>query len=426
MRFTDLSQWLRWQEALHPNAIDLGLQRVTNTLQRLGWQRPQCPVIIVGGTNGKGSSVALLESILLQAGYRVGCFTSPHLRTYNERITLDRQPVSDAALMAAFERIDAARQPETLTFFEFNTLAALLCFESQQLDAVILEVGMGGRLDAVNVVDADVALVSSIGLDHCGWLGADLESIGREKAGIFRAGRPAVFGSRDMPDSISQVAQQLGAQLLQLGVAFDYRRGERDWEWFNGVTRHAGLPPPALVGEVQFANAAAALTVLDRLHSRLPVPRSAIDAGLQRVQLAGRFQRLAGTPDWIVDVAHNPAAAHTLAAQLAEQPPAGRTLAVTSMLGDKDIEGIAGALRGCIDGWIVGGLRGERAVPARDVARRLAAGGAHILAQAPSVAEACEVARQLAVPQDRIVAFGSFLTVAEVLDWFDASACVSR
>jgi dihydrofolate synthase / folylpolyglutamate synthase len=420
MRFTDLSQWLGWQEQLHPNSIDLGLQRVSSTLQSLGWQRPRCPVITVGGTNGKGSSVALLESILLQAGYRVGSFTSPHLRTYNERITLDRRPVSDAALMTAFERIDAARGAHTLTFFEFNTLAALLCFESPPLDAIILEVGMGGRLDAVNVVDADVALVSSIALDHCQWLGADVESIGREKAGIFRTGRPAVFGARDMPRSIAEVAEQLGAPLLQLGVSFDYRCSGREWQWLSGATQYAGLPSPALVGEVQFANAAAVLAVLDCLRARLPVSRAAIDAGLQGVQLTGRFQRLAQAPDWIVDVAHNPASAYTLAQQLGQQFTAGRTWAVAGMLGDKDVEGIARALHGRIDGWIVGGLQGERAIAAQDLARRLAAGGAHILDVANSIAAACEMAHQRAAPADRIIGFGSFLTVAAVLDWFDA------
>lgn len=419
MRFSDLSQWLRWQEGLHPNAIDLGLQRVIDTLQRLEWQRPQCPVITVGGTNGKGSSVALLESILLEAGHRVGCFTSPHLRRYNERITVGRQPVSDAALMTAFARIDAARGSQTLTFFEFNTLAALLCFASQPLDAVILEVGLGGRLDAVNVVDSDVALVSSIALDHCQWLGPDVESIGREKAGIFRSGRPAVFGSRDMPNSIAQVAAQTGAQLLQLGAAFDYRRGEHDWEWFKPGRTLAGLPPPALFGEVQFANAAAVLAVLDCLQTRLPVPRSALEAGLRGVQLVGRFQRLASSPDWIVDVAHNPAAAHTLATQLAQHPAPGRTIAVASMLGDKDIAGIAAALRVNIDAWIVGGLQGERALPAASIAQRLAEGGAHVIATAPDITAACETAQQLAGPADRIIAFGSFLTVAEVLDWFE-------
>jgi dihydrofolate synthase/folylpolyglutamate synthase len=419
MRFPDLAQWLRWQEGLHPNAIDLGLQRVTNTLQRLGWRRPHCPVITVGGTNGKGSSVALLESMLTCAGYRVGCFTSPHLRSYNERIKCNGRQVSNAVLMEAFARIDAARQPDTLTFFEFNTLAALLCFEREPLDAVILEVGMGGRLDAVNVVDADVALVSSIALDHCQWLGSDVQAIGREKAGIFRGGRPAVFGSREMPRSIAEVAQQVGAQLLQLGVDFDYQRREHDWDWFNGVRRFEGLPPPALAGEVQFANAAAVLAVLDCLRERLPMPPGALEHGLREVTLPGRFQRLGSAPEWIVDVAHNPAAAQTLAAQLAEQRTCGKTLAVASMLGDKDIEGIARMLHGRIDAWIVGGLRGERAAPVEEVARRLQAGGAHVVAAVPSITQACETAQQQAAASDRIIAFGSFLTVAEVMDWFD-------
>jgi dihydrofolate synthase / folylpolyglutamate synthase len=421
MRFTHLSHWLRWQEGLHPNAIDLGLERVANTLRNLGWQRPRCPVITVGGTNGKGSSVALLESLLAQGGYRVGCFTSPHLRSYNERITLAGEQVSDAALMAAFERIDAARGRDSLTFFEFNTLAALLIFESAQLDAIVLEVGLGGRLDAVNVVDADAALVSSIALDHCQWLGTDLDSIGREKAGIFRSGRPAIFGSRHMPASIAQVASEVGAQLLRLGVDFDYRCAERDWQWHNARTRHAALPPPALAGGIQFDNAAAVLAVLDALHPRLPLQRAAIDRGLRNVRLAGRFQRFDARPEWIVDVAHNPAAAHTLAALLTQHPCAGRTIAVASILADKDIEGIAAALHGRIDAWMVAGLGGERALPAEAVAQRLEAGGARIAAILPTVAEACMAARKLAVAEDRVIVFGSFLTVAAALDWIDAN-----
>jgi dihydrofolate synthase/folylpolyglutamate synthase len=205
-RFRRLSDWLAWQETLHPNAIDLGLDRLQRTLDRLEWQRPACPVITVAGTNGKGSCVALTARILREAGYRIGTFTSPHLLRYNERIHVDGAEVSDETLMAAFERIDAARGEDTLTFFEFNAAAALLVFAEARPDAVVLEVGMGGRLDAVNVVDADVALVSSIDLDHCDWLGHDRETIGREKAGIFRAGRPAIFGARDMPASIRETA----------------------------------------------------------------------------------------------------------------------------------------------------------------------------------------------------------------------------
>jgi dihydrofolate synthase / folylpolyglutamate synthase len=425
MRFTQLSDWLRWQEGLHPSAIELGLERVAATLHRLQWQAPLCPVITVAGTNGKGSSVALLESMLSSGGYRVGCFTSPHLLSYNERITLAGHPVSDATLMTAFDRIDAARGTNTLTFFEFNTLAALLTFQSAALDAIILEVGLGGRLDAVNVVDADVALVTSIALDHCQWLGGDVESIGREKAGVFRAARPAVYGARQMPASMQQVAGELGTPLLQLGVDFDYRRGETDWDWYSSRTRHGALPNPALVGEVQFENASAVIAVLECLQSRLPLPRAALEAGLRRVKLAGRFQRLGSEPEWIVDVAHNPAAAHTLAAQLRERSCRGRTLAVCSILGDKDIEGIAEALAGCVDGWIVGGLGGVRALTAESVAQRLQRGGAKVLAIVPTVAEACEIAQSVATVADRVVGLGSFLTVAAVLEWFDTGArCV--
>ena len=231
MRFDSLADWLAWQETLHPNAIDLGLDRLQRTLDRLRWQRPACPVITVAGTNGKGSCVALTARILGEAGYRVGTFTSPHLLRYNERIAIDGVDVSDEALVAAFERIDAARGEDTLTFFEFNAAAALLVFADAHPDAVVLEVGMGGRLDAVNVVDADVALVTSIDLDHCEWLGRDREAIGREKAGIFRAGRPAIFGSRDMPASIRESAQQVAADLQQLGRDFDWVRSGDRWTW---------------------------------------------------------------------------------------------------------------------------------------------------------------------------------------------------
>ena len=419
MRFTQLSDWLRWQEGLHPNPIDLGLTRAAQTLQRLGWQQPTCPVITVAGTNGKGSCVALLASILGSAGYRVGCFTSPHIHSYNERITLAGERISDATLIAAFERIDAARGADTLTFFEFNALAALLSFEAAALDAIVLEVGLGGRLDAVNIVDADVALVSSIALDHCEWLGNDVEAIGREKAGILRKQRPAVFGARAMPASIRQVAEQLGAPLQQLGVDFDYQRDAQQWHWRGRQSTYAGLPLPALAGAIQFDNASAVLAVLECLRERLPLPRSAIDAGLRTVALPGRFQCLARAPEWRVDVAHNPAAAATLASLLQEHPCAGRTLAVVGVLGDKDIEGIAAALAPCIDDWIVAGLAGARTLPVEQVAQRLQHGGARILATAPSVAEACSLAAARAAPQDRVIAFGSFLTVAAALDWFE-------
>jgi dihydrofolate synthase/folylpolyglutamate synthase len=388
-------------------------------------------VITVAGTNGKGSCVALLSQILKCAGYRVGAFTSPHLIRYNERIVIDGREVSDASLIAAFERIDAARGDETLTFFEFNALAALLVFETATLDAIILEVGLGGRLDAVNVVDADVALVTSIALDHCDWLGADVESIGREKAGVFRRHRPAVFGAIEMPDSIREHADAVGAELLRLGTDFGLERGDQRWSWWgSGGARLENLPPPGLYGDTQFENASAVLQVLSCISERLPVSPEAIDAGLRTVRLTGRFQVVRGsvartaaeTIEWILDVAHNPAAAKTLAEQLRLDRTGRRTLAVCGILNDKDIEGIAGQLRESFDEWIVAGLSGARAVSPDELAARLRNVGAKVTQTAVSVQEACGVAQRRALAGDRIVVFGSFLTVGPALEWLEQRA----
>jgi dihydrofolate synthase / folylpolyglutamate synthase len=419
-----LSEWLRWQERLHPSAIDLGLDRMRRTLARLGWQQPKCPVITVGGTNGKGSTVALTSRILSEAGYRVGTFTSPHLLRYNERIVLEGREISDESLVAAFERIDAARGEDTLTFFEFNTLAALLIFDTADVDAMVLEVGLGGRLDSVNAVDADAAIVTSIALDHTDWLGPDLESIGREKAGIFRTGRPAIFGSRDMPASIAEAARQLGTPLYRLGRDFDWSRDSAAtdrWFWRGRTSSYEDLPRPALAGELQFDNASAVLCALECLSARLPVTREAIERGLATVTLPGRFQVIRRnapvTTEWILDVAHNPAAAQALAGQLAARRASGRTLAVCGMLGDKDIEGVAAALRDSFDAWIIVGLESPRAVSLNELSQRLSSVGANIVASADDVAGGCEIAETMARAGDRIVAFGSFLTVGPALEW---------
>lgn len=420
-----LADWLRWQETLHPSAIDLGLDRMRRTLQRLQWRQPSCPVITVAGTNGKGSTVALTSQILRAAGYRVGTFTSPHLIRYNERIVIDGREVSDASLVAAFERIDAVRGTDTLTFFEFNTIAALLVFETAGLDAIVLEVGLGGRLDSVNTVDADVAIVTSISLDHTDWLGPDVETIGREKAGIFRAGKPAIFGSRDMPASIAEVAEQLGTPLYRLGPDFEWSRDGERWSWRGRTTSHDNLLRPALHGELQFDNASAVLCALECLSSRLPVTREAIEAGLRNVTLPGRFQvvhRTEPAVDWILDVAHNPAAAQALAGQLAARPTTGRTIAVCGILADKDIEGIATALRNSFESWIIVGLPSARSVSVDGLAERLAKMGAHIAKTAATVADGCEVARSMARAGDRVVVFGSFLTVGPALEWLQAGS----
>ncbi|HEY7640493.1 MAG TPA: bifunctional tetrahydrofolate synthase/dihydrofolate synthase [Steroidobacteraceae bacterium] len=418
-RFRRLADWLAWQEQLHPNAIDLGLERLQRTLDRLSWQRPAGPVITIAGTNGKGSCVALTARILAEAGYRVGTFTSPHLLRYNERIAVGGVEVSDAALMKAFERIDAARGDDTLTFFEFNAAAALLVFADAQPDAVVMEVGMGGRLDAVNVVDADVAVVTSIDLDHCDWLGRDRESIGREKAGIFRGGRPAIFGARAMPASIAEHAQRIGADLQQLGRDFDWVKAGQRWSWRGRTGEQRDLPAPALHGEIQYDNAAAVLAALEALQSPLPVPRSAIERGLQTVTLPGRFQVIRASSErpveWILDVAHNPAAAHTLAAQLAARSTNGRTIAVCGVLADKDVEGIVTELRDSFDAWIIVGLQGGRALPPETLAERVRAVGVDVEAVADDVVAGCQAAEALARPGDRVVVFGSFLTVGPAL-----------
>jgi dihydrofolate synthase / folylpolyglutamate synthase len=415
-----LSQWLSWQETLHPNAIDLGLDRLGRTLDGLGWRRPACPVITVGGTNGKGSSVAMTSAILGAAGYRVGTFTSPHLLRYNERITIAGREVSDASLIAAFERIDAARGNDTLTFFEFNTLAALLAFETAGPDAIVLEVGMGGRLDAVNIVDADVAVISSVALDHCDWLGTDVETIGREKAGILRAGRPAIFGSRNMPASVAAAARELGSDLRCLGQDFDWRRDDAGWTWRGREHRFDSLPVPALAGEIQFDNASAVLAALECVADRLPVPRAAVEEGLRTVHVPGRFQVVPGPVQWILDVAHNPAAAGTLARQLAARPHSGRTIAVCGILGDKDIEGIASEVRDCLDAWIVVGLTSVRALSVDALAERLRAAGAHDVSTAADVEAGCRAASANAQKGDRIVVFGSFLTVGPAIEWLES------
>lgn len=420
-QFPRLSDWLAWQETLHPSTIDLGLGRLNRTLLQLGWRRPECPVVTVGGTNGKGSCVALLSRILGEAGYRVGTFTSPHLLEYNERITLDGRVVSDASLMAAFERIDAARGADTLTFFEFNALAALLVFETACPDVIVLEVGLGGRLDAVNAVDADVALVTSIALDHCEWLGPDVAGIGREKAGIFRAGRPAVFGAPDMPGSIAEVAQAVGARLLRAGRDFTYTRDGEHWSWQGSSQQWQDLPPPGLFGDVQYENAAAVLAVLESLSDRLPVNRAALVRGLQRVRLAGRFQTFQrGGIEWVVDVAHNPAAARVLAQTLRLKPlshASARTFAVCGILGDKDIEGVAAELRDSFAQWVIVKPASARAIDETVLADRIRRCGVSIATVAPTVAAGCEAARAAARPGDRVVAFGSFLTVGPALEW---------
>jgi dihydrofolate synthase/folylpolyglutamate synthase len=416
VRFHTLDAWLDWQERLHPRAIDLGLERVRKVAERLGVGTFTCPVFTIGGTNGKGSCVALAESILTAGGFRVATFTSPHLIRYTERIRLAGRSATESELMAAFERIDQAREGASLTFFEFNTLAALLLFQRERFDAVVLEVGLGGRLDAVNIVDADVAVLTSVGLDHTDWLGPTLADIGREKAGIFRAGRAAVLGHDSMPATVAEAAQAIGALLRVPGRDYRYVARESEWDWEGGSVSFVGLPLPALAGKHQVANAATVLAALTELRARLPLSFEQIATGLRQVRLHGRFEVIEGRPEWILDVAHNPDAAVHLARGLRDRPRHGATLAVVGILADKDARQVIAPLLPEVDRWIAAGLPGARGATAAVLKNRCGE-IANDWLEAASVVEACELAERMAAPSDRIVIFGSFYTVGPALEW---------
>ena len=415
-----LADWLAYLETLHPKAIDLGLARVRAVHDRLGL-RVDVPVIVVGGTNGKGSTCAFLEAMLMAGGYRVGLYTSPHLSRYNERVRIVGEPVEDTALLAAFAAVERARTEVTpatpLTYFEFGTLAALVLFARAPLDVLVLEVGLGGRLDAVNLVDAHVAIVTTVDLDHQDFLGETREAIGAEKAGILRAGRPAVCGDPDPPQSLLAEAQRIGTPLYRLGHEFGYVDERTQWRYHGPGGERYGLPIPTLRGRYQLANASCAIAALGLLGERVPLDAGAVRRGLAEVTLSGRFQVLPGRPTIVLDVAHNPHAARALAATLGDMGFHPRTLAVFGMLGDKDIEGVVDALRARVDRWFLAPLPGPRGTSASTLAARLRARGvdAAAIVECADVASALDAARSEAVDADRIVAFGSFLTVAAAL-----------
>jgi dihydrofolate synthase/folylpolyglutamate synthase len=434
-----LAEWLTLQESVHPKSIDLELTRVAAVARVLGVAEPPFPVMTVGGTNGKGSTVAHLEALLGARGASTGIFTSPHFVRYNERIRVNGTEVGDQELVAAFERIEAARGATTLTFFEYNTLAALLIFAQRAVDVAVLEVGLGGRLDATNLVAADVAVVASVGLDHRDWLGDTLELIGAEKAGIFRARRPAVLGTPCMPASVFATISALGARALVAERDFSWRVSGERWDYDGLGVSLRGLPPPALAGSIQYRNAATAIAAVEALESddtpraavrRLakrfaPLDERAVGAALRAVRLAGRFQVVPGEVEWILDIAHNQPAAAVLAMQLRERalPRAlhgrrepGRTLAVIGVLADKDAAAIAAALSAVIDHWIVCALPGPRGGSAAQLAQRLARPPGE-MTLALSVAAGCELARAAARPGDRVVVCGSVYTVGPALQW---------
>ena len=414
----DLSQWLEYIQRQHPESIELGLDRVREVATRLGLGRPAAQVITVAGTNGKGSTVAFIEAIAGAGGWKVGAYTSPHLLRYNERVRIEAEEVADDALVAAFAVVEAARGDTPLTYFEFGTLAALWLFQRASLDLVVLEVGLGGRLDAVNLVDADVAVVTTVDIDHTGWLGSDRESIGREKAGIARAWKPLVLGEVDPPSSVLRHAYAIGANAIRLGSDFFHEPVDAaHWRW-REVGAELRLPAPRLAAPPQRANASTAIAALRALPRALP--EAAFAQGVATATLPGRLQCLQRDGvEIVLDVAHNPQAARELAAWLRRRPPAP-TVAVFAALADKDAAAMVQALDGQVGHWYLAGL--EQAGRGQDVdslAARLAGTVAGVATGVSSgdarVADALDRAIAAASPAGRVLVFGSFHTVAEAL-----------
>lgn len=440
MRFNTLPEWLSWQETLHFTDIELGLERAAQVYQRLYSTPFNLPVISIAGTNGKGSSLAMLESIYTQAGYKVGSYTSPHLYRYNERIRINQQAIDDARLCDSFARIDAARlqgkedSAISLTYFEFGTLAAFDIFQraarAGELDVILLEVGLGGRLDVVNLIDADVALITAIGLDHTDWLGDTREIIGYEKAGIMRSGNPCVCSDKDMPASIQQYADKINTPLLRVGQAFNYQTGEVDWQWSGVESIRRALPRPALIGEHQYQNAAGVLQVVELLNARLPVTQAHVRQGLMDVRVDGRCQ-IVPTDDGktiILDVAHNPDSIHSLAQIVREmvktnlaQNETTQIYAIAGMMKDKALLESLSPMAKLVTHWAMVKAPIKRAAEPEDlaaIAETFKPGSIQCFGQ---LSAAFFDMRSKASSGDIILVFGSFYTVSAFeLDWISA------
>lgn len=416
MRPTSLDAWLDWQQRLHPRAVDFGLERVGAVWSRLKAPPLSPPVVTIAGTNGKGSCGAMLEAVYRAAGFRTAWYSSPHLLRYTERVRIDGREADEATLCAAFDRVESARGNTPLTYFEFGTLAALTIFAGVDLEVVILEVGLGGRLDAVNLIDPDVALVTTIARDHTAWLGESLEQIAFEKAGIFRPGSPVVVGHRSPHQSLLGRAASLGCDLYLLGRDFDWDRDGPNWRWRGCGLTNLSLPPPALRGRFQYDNASAAMMAVSCLARRLPVATADIRLGLQQARIPGRFQVLPGEVPWILDVAHNAQAGEALASNLTAFRCAGRVHAVFGVLSDKEPAAIVRPLVSCVQSWYLGQSSDSRALPTG--ALRAALSTIDLgpdLHQYATIEEALEGAVQAARPGDCILIFGSFTTVEVAL-----------
>jgi dihydrofolate synthase/folylpolyglutamate synthase len=415
-----LESWLRWLETLAPCEIDLGLERVAQVLDRL--QLPRAvTVLTVGGTNGKGSCVTMLEALLRVNGSRTGAYTSPHILHYAERIRINGQPVDDATIVAAFGRIEAARDGLRLTYFEYGTIAALCVFAAERVDTVVLEVGLGGRLDAVNAIDPDACLITNVSLDHCDWLGDNIEVIAQEKAGIMRAGRPVIFGSGSLPAAIETAAQEIGAQLVAAGRDYSHSAlKEGCWDWAGRERKLSGLAAPRLRGQHQLDNASAVLALLEAAGRNDLLRRAHIDQALSRAYLAGRLQRVdARGRRWLLDGAHNPAGARALAAETGSYSRGGRVIAVVGILDDKDAAGIVAALEPHVDQWIAMTADCGRAIPAPQLGLAIAGVTRRPCRVEPLPAAALQAAVCASSGDDLILVAGSFYTIAAALRELD-------
>ena len=418
MKFSRLEDWLEWQECLHPKGIDLGLERVAAVARRCGLLTVKCPVVTVAGTNGKGSTVALMEAMLSAEGYRVASYTSPHLHLYNERIKVGGELVSDGELCQIFDFIEQQRGDTSLSFFEYGTLAALCHFQKEAPDIVILEVGLGGRLDAVNILDPDVAIITSIDLDHTSLLGSNRADIAVEKAGILRQCRPLVCGDFDLPSVVGQLARGAGANLLQLGKEFDFVQGREEgtWDFVSEKTKVESLPVPALFGTVQYHNASCAIQALELLKRQLPVSRKALEKGLENVRLSGRFELTSEGCTVIRDIAHNPASCAVLAENLCAFRKFRRLHAVFGVLDDKDAHGMVRELLPLVDVWYLGQVETRRAMALGKLSKlvREMAVGKTVL-DFPGIGDGYRQAVSFLEPDDGLLIFGSVVTVAATM-----------
>lgn len=417
MHFDSLQGWLNWQESLHPQTIDLGLERAGQVFRTLHPNYEKPPTITVAGTNGKGSCIAFLESIYLAQGYRVGTYTSPHILKYNERIKIEGEPVSDSLICSAFERIESVRENISLSYFEFGTLAALDIFSRSAIDVQLLEVGLGGRLDAVNIIDPDAAIITSICIDHSDWLGDTREIIGCEKAGIFRTGVPAIIGDPEPPASLMECANAKDAPIFCIGREFGYQKKPAGWDWFGADRCIKDLPEPNLKGEHQYRNAAAAVLAVMKMLNRLPVTESKIAQALKNVQLTGRFQLLEGDIPVLLDVGHNPQAVKTLAEHLVNCFPGQRVHAIFSMMKDKDIRGVIDVMKPVVEDWYFAPLPHNPRSASEGLMQEMFALNSitDVNFGFADFTEAFMAARNTAKQGDLLLVFGSFFLVSEYL-----------